>query len=381
MRIQSHLIAGVNLRAEQRLSASALAGGEALENLANRPEAAAIAHAEKLGPALARAASRAGIDTPATEKWRAELRASAATRLWLGAAAGEVVAALDRGGIPFAPIKGWDLGRRVYGAAEERPTSDLDLLLSESHLQAAVEALRQVGYRWLQTGSRAAAYLREEGYAAALKGPAGQLVELHFRLWGSAPEGLAEAMLAAAATDRELGEMALALRFEHAYLLAAFHLFLDPPPRPAGSFRDLTMLAARPGADFDLQLLVEDCRRFGLELPVALASAVAAELFAPADPAAAALCGEVARVLRAGLRWPETRLPWSADAGSREIFLARLLAGRPSRHGWLLVWRRFWPHAGIVEGATAEGPSWPRRRLWYQWNHWRGKSAAAGEKR
>lgn len=387
MRIQSHLDSGVNLRDGQRRVASALAGGEPLAALAEDPRAAALARAEKLAPALARVASRAGLETAATLAWRADLRAAAATRLWLAAAAAELVAVLGDGGIPFAPIKGWDLGRRIYAAAEERPTSDLDLLLPEGHLETAVAALQRAGFRSLQQGRRAAGYLREEGYAAALKAPAGQLVELHFRLWGSAPEGLAAAMLAAAEADPGLAGpgqagpglacTALALRFEHAYLLAAFHLFLDPPPRPAGSFRDLAMLAAR-GLDNDF--LLQECRRFGLELPVALASAAAAELFAAADPAAAALCGALSRELRGGLRWPERRVAWDADAGSRQVFLARLLARRPSRHGWLLVWRRFWPHAGIVEPATAEGPGWPRRRLWYQWNHWRGKSGP-GEQR
>ncbi len=369
MRIQSQKDARVNLRAEQRLAAAALAGGEALARLAENPLGAGIARREKLAAALSRVAAREGLATIAAESWRAELRTAAATRLWLAAAAGELVAAFTVAGIPFAPIKGWDLGRRIYPAAEERPTSDLDLLLAEEHLDAAVAALTAAGFRPLQSGQRLALYLREEGYAAALKAPAGQLVELHFRLWGSAPAGLAAALLAAAAPDPGLGATALAIRLEHAFLLAAFHLFLDPPPRPALAFRDLALLAA---GGLDRSFLLAETRRFGLALPVALGADAAAALYG--EPESAAIAGE----LRPELRWPERLLPWDAELAASQIFLARFLAGRPSRHGWRLLWRRFWPHPGIVEAATAPGASWPARRLWYQWSHWRGRSGPAG---
>lgn len=368
MRIQSHLEHGVNLRPDQRRAASALAGGEALFRLAADPRAFEIARAEKLGPALcraaARAASREGLAGTAVDAWRSELRAAAATRMWLAAAAGDLVNLLGNAGIPFAPIKGWDLGRRVYPSPEERPTSDLDLLLAPEQLDRGLAVLTAAGFRPLQSGRRADRYLREEGYAAALKAPAGQLVELHFRLWGSAPADLAAAILEAASADPALGPSARAIRLEHAFLLAAFHIFLDAPPRPAGAFRDLAMLAAK---GLDAAFLEGETRRFGLELPVALASAAAGELFAEES------CTRLAATLRPCWRWPERRLSFDADIDSRRVFLARLLAGRPSRHGWRLLWRRIWPHAGIVEAATAEGP-WAGRRLWYQWNHWRGKT-------
>lgn len=369
MRIQSHLNAGVNMRTDSHLAAASLADREALSRLAQHPRGVEIARREKLAPALARAAARDGIVSPATEAWRADLRAAAATRLWLGAAASDLVEAFGAAGIPFAPIKGWDLGRRVYGAPEERPTSDLDLLLPEARLGEALAALAAAGFRNLQEGPRIERYLREEGYAAALKAPAGQLAELHFRLWGSAPVGLAAAILGAASADPELGPTARAIRFEHAYLLAAFHLFLDPPPRPALAFRDLALLAGR---GLDRGFLAAETRRFGLDLPVALASAAAAELFACGE------CAAIAADLRSGLRWPERRLPWDADIPAPRMFLARLLAGRPSRHGWRLLWRRLWPHPGIVETATPAGSAWAARRLWYQWNHWRGRSGPAG---
>lgn len=364
MRIQSHLELAVNLRPDQRRAASALVGGEALASLAADPRALEIARAEKLGPVLSRTASREGLAGAAVDAWRRELRAAAATRMWLAAAAADLVAILGNAGITFAPIKGWDLGRRAYPSPEERPTSDLDLLLPPEQLDSALEALGGAGFRLLQTGRRVERYLREEGYAAALKAPAGQLIELHFRLWGSAPADLAAAILAAAPADPRLGPSARAIRLEHAFLLAAFHIFLDGPPRPAGAFRDLAMLAAQ---GLDTAFLEEETRRFGLELPVALAAAAAGELFAEES------CVRLAARLHPHLRWPERRLSLDVDIDSRRLFLARLLARRPSRHGWLLLWRRIWPHSGIVEAATAEGP-WARRRLWYQWNHWLGKT-------
>lgn len=364
MRIQSHFAEAVNVRDGQRRAATALVDSAALESLATDPAGAQIGRAEKLAPALARAAARAGLDTPCTTSWRTELRSSAAARLWLGDVARLLARLLGEVAVPFAPIKGWDLGRRVYPVAEERPTSDLDLLLPPEDLERVVAALEAQGFRLLQSGPRAATYLRDEGYAAALKAPGGQLVELHFRLWGSAPADLASSLLAAGQEDRELGPTARRLLPEHAYLLAAFHLFLDAPPRPAGAFRDLALLAER---GIDVAVLVAEARRFGLDLPVALGSAVAAELFGQD------LCRQMATELRGGLRRVERWVPWSADASAARMGLARMFAGRPSRLGWRLLFRRAWPHPGVVEGGTAEGPWW-LRRLWYQWGIIRGKS-------
>ena len=364
MIIQSQIDSIVNLREEQRAAAAALGDFAALESLAKDPAGARIGRAEKLAPALARAAARTGLDTPNTTAWRTELRSSAATRLWLGDVARLLAQVLGELSVAFAPIKGWDLGRRVYPAAEERPTSDLDLLLAPEDLDRVVAALEERGFRPLQKGPRAATYLRDEGYAAALKAPGGQLVELHFRLWGSAPADLAASLLAAAQDDPELGPTARRVLPEHAYLLAAFHLFLDAPPRPAGAFRDLALLAE---GGIDAALLVAEARRLGLDLPVALASAVAAELFGQA------VCRQVATELRGGLRRAERRVPWDAEVSGARLGLARLFAGRPSRLGWRLVLRRGWPHPGVVEGATSEGPWW-LRRLWYQWGLIRGKS-------
>lgn len=350
---------------ERRWAAAALSNPAALAQLATHAGGADIARRQRLAPALARVAQRAGIETTATLAWRQELRASAATRLWLGDAANQLFSTLAEAGVGFLPLKGWDLGRRVYAAAEERPTSDIDVLLAPDQLELACDALLERGFKALQEGEEIQAYLREEGYAAALKAPGGQLVELHFRFWGSAPAGLAEAVLAASATDAKLAGTARAATFEHAYLIAAFHLFLDAPPRPAGAFRDLDLLA---GKGLDKAFLLAECRRFGLELPLALASSVAAELFGNA------VCGQIAEELRAGLRLPERWLPWQADVSSQRLVVCRLLAGRPSRHGWRLVGRRLWPHAGIVAAATPAEGSWLRRRLWYQWKHLRGKS-------
>ncbi len=45
------------------------------------------------------------------------------------------------------------------------------------------------------------------------------------------------------------------------------------------------------------------------------------------------------------------------------LYVARLLSRRPSRMGWKSIFRRVWPHAGIVEDTTPEDRPWWRRRV------------------
>ena len=46
------------------------------------------------------------------------------------------------------------------------------------------------------------------------------------------------------------------------------------------------------------------------------------------------------------------------------VYLARLLARRPSRMGWLAPWRRIWPHPGTVNQLTPDEWPWWGRRAW-----------------
>lgn len=58
-----------------------------------------------------------------------------------------VASALAAQGIPCLPLKGVLLQQTVYQGARHRPVSDIDVLVPEMDLEAAVGAVRQVGFR------------------------------------------------------------------------------------------------------------------------------------------------------------------------------------------------------------------------------------------
>ena len=146
--------------------------------------------------------------------------------------------------------------------------------------------------------------------------------------------------------------------------MAAVHSFTAPPPRPLYLFLDLVRIA-RHGANFDSGEAVAAARRWGAALPVAVACSTADRLW----PGTA--CGDIATRLERDLRATElvvgrrSRTVRGADPSMGWLVLARLMAGRSSRHGWLSVLRRAWPHAAQVEIATpAALPMWRRRLQW-----------------
>lgn len=314
-------------------------------------------------------ASRAGIDGPAVEGWRNALRASAALRLHLDHRLAGVAEALAAAGVAWAPIKGWDLGARVYERPEERPVGDADLLVGAGW-ERAREALEAAGWLPLVRGRRIDRYLAEEGYAWQATDGGSALLELHFRLWGLVPAAMAPELLAAAEPDPSPGALGpppgsagRRLPLAGAWLIAAVHAWLNPPPRPLLGWWDLERIAvADPGigtAAVDLAV------RWGLELPAGLAAAQAAALW----PGAAGGAHEgIAAELLGRLRAPERAVARKAlrhgtDAlGLAPLVLSRLLARRPSRAGWRSLPRQVWAHPGVVELETPAGWRWPARR-------------------
>jgi hypothetical protein len=254
------------------------------------------------------------------------------------------------------PIKGCDVGARVYEHPEERPVGDVDLLVAEADFPRARDALTASGWRPFFAGERAERYLREEGYAWAATDAAGLLLEVHVRLWGLVPAGLASALLAAALPDPALGSTGRRLPLAGAWLLAAVHAWLNPPPRPLLSWWDLERLAAAdPGIVDEAVRLAE---AWDLQLPAGLAAAQAAELWG-SEPNR-----EIADRLLARLYLPERLAGRRGEAASlKAIVLARLLSGRASRAGWRSLPRQVWAHPGVVEQETPPDRSWPARRL------------------
>lgn len=352
----------MNISPEQRLLADALVGDRSsLERLAADPAAGEIAHRHRLSPALAVQARRLGLDGPAVAVWRRALMASAGFHLQVEERLAIAAAALADAGVVWAPLKGCDLATRIYAQPEERPLGDADLLIFPEDYPRARAALERAGWRSLAVGRRVERYLEEEGYAwQAVDDGGGVVLEIHVRLWGLVPEALGPTLLSAAVPDpRGTGRR---LTLPAAWLVAAIHGWLSPPPRPLLGAWDLHRIAALAEPDFADQL-VGLAEGWELQLPAGLAAARTAALWdSPPNL-------EISRRLLRGLARPERlaagrALARGADAlGLGPLVLSRLLAGRPSRAGWRSLPRQVWAHPGVVEQETLGGRSWPARRL------------------
>lgn len=318
----------------------------------------ADAERERVAAALALSAHRHQVGAPTPPAWKRALHAQVARNFLLDAAAQVVARVLGEAAIPWMPIKGFDLASRVYLEREERRTSDLDILVPEEAWGTARGQLQAAGFRALAAETFHEHYLQHEGYAWQAWSPEGVLVELHFRLWGSAPASWARTLLANGTPDPQgLGPTGRRARFEDAYLIAAFHYWLDPPPRPWGPLRDLyRLLAVDPGLP---ARVAQEARRHQLQLPTVLASDLVARLFD--RPEAEALAAE----LRPDLRFWERALPVDRNLSLYRLAWARLVSRRPSRLGLRSLFRAFWPHPVVVAASTPAGWPWLWRRLWY----------------
>ena len=389
-------MSGIETPAVRRLLARALAGdGDALVELAALPEAPELVRAARIGPALALGApagsGRGGARPLQAVAMLAKLigdprtvvREAAAHRLLLDRAlarAGEALGsadtalgspdtalgardtALGAAGVAWAPLKGLDLGSRVYPAPEARPTGDLDLLIAPTDLPAARAALAVAGWRPRRSGRHYEAYLAGEAYNWQALDASGLLLELHYRLWGVVPAGLAAELLAAATPDPTLGPTARRLSLAGAYVIAAVHAWASPPPRPLLAWWDLERIAAAGGPGLAAEVTALAAAH-GLELFVLLAAEVAGDLWPRPEQAAivAALAPRLRRAERLARRRAQRRD--LAEAPFEPLVLARLLSGRPSRSGWRALGRRLWAHPGAVEEETPPHWRWPARRL------------------
>ncbi|MEM1177795.1 MAG: nucleotidyltransferase family protein [Acidobacteriota bacterium] len=359
-------------RIDATLWAKALDGDPAaLRRCAARDVDGGAARRERVAAALAVEARAAGVEGPAVDAWRSRLREVAVHQLLLEEALSQTGAVLGDAGVRWAPLKGLDLGPRVYPRPEARPTSDVDVLVSGRDLDVARRALVEAGWSPWVSGALAARYLREEGYAWQSRSPGGALVELHFRLWGAMAPDAGDVMIEDAAEDPALGPGGVRLGLADAYVLVAFHLFLDAPPRRIGSVRDLVMLS-RAASD-DAAFVDAVCRRaerLDVQLPTALAARWSAALWAHPS------CAEVERRLLPSLRRFEAR--WARGlkdprlASYPRLTLARHLDRRTTRHGLArLAWRRLWAHPGIVDMAYDGDPRpFPVKRALYQLRDW-----------
>jgi hypothetical protein len=263
-------------------------------------------------------------------------------------------------------VKGLGLSPHVYAGWEERPTGDIDVLVAAPDFERARTALRAVGWAEAEPDATGEdeAFLLDEGYNWKAVDAAGAALELHFRLWGCAPEGLGAAVLTRAAPDPGAGTTARRLRLADAYVLAAVHWWTTPAVRPLGFLWDLRRIAAAGDARFAADVLAQ-VQRWGLPLFVAPLAAAVAALWDDAPNRA------IAAGARPGLRRPEQIALRRIEregverAGLEVVSLARLLAGRRSRMGWKAVWRQVWPHPAVLRQKTPGEWGWARRRAWF----------------
>jgi hypothetical protein len=231
-----------------RLVAAAIEGGEAeLREVLRRGDLRGMVEASRVAPALALRAAEAGVGGPEVDAWRCALVEANARGQVLRHSLAEIAAVLGRGRIVWAPIKGLGLPPSVYPLWDERPTGDIDVLIAAPDLAAAQAGLRGMGWTDAQLGADEGDFLADEGYNWKALSQNGSLLELHYSLWGLAPDGLAGAMLARSTPEPAAGETARALALSDVYVMAAVHLWTHPLPRPLLYLWDLHRIAGAGG--------------------------------------------------------------------------------------------------------------------------------------
>jgi hypothetical protein len=238
-------------------------------------------------------------------------------------------------------------------------SSDIDLLVPAGRLEEAMQALTAAGWSF-DSSPLLSAYQRDEGYNWMARGPQGGSLELHYRLWASVPASLVDACWESAAASSDLGSMGFRLAPPMAFVVSAIHSWIHAGRPQFIYWWEIKLIADRlAGVDE----VVSAAREHGLQFPVGLAAEYVGRLWDHE------LCLGIARALLHDIRLPErvalrrVRLRGIDSMTLELLYVARRLAWRPSRMGWRPVFRRVWPHPGIVETTTPEEFPWWRRRL------------------
>ena len=313
----------------------------------------------RMGAALFVAAKGLGITGPAVDKCDMAYLATAAQWMRLRSVLAQVGSVLDAADIPWVPLKGLDTAERFFPQPELRLSSDLDVLVPVEHLGPAMEALSTAGWAF-RSSPLLAAYQLDEGYNWQARGPHGDSLELHYRLWGMVPGSLVEACWSSAVAAPDLGQRASRLSPSMAFLVSAVHSWIHAGRPQFIYWWEIKLIADRLDNPDDVAAVA---REHGLQLPVGVAAEYVGRLWEHE------LCLELGNTLLGDIRWPE-RVALrrvrrrGIDAMTLEsLYIARLFGRRPSRMGWKSILRRVWPHPGIVEETTPADLAWWRRRL------------------
>jgi len=313
----------------------------------------------RMAPALYIAAHELGADGEAEERFRNAYRAMAGRWIRLRAVLSQIGEALDAAEVPWIPLKGLDTAERFFPRPELRPTSDLDVLVPAGKLGSAMEALE--GSSWEFPATRLLEkYQQDEGYNWHGRAAHGESLELHYRLWGTVPSTVVEACWQSAVASPDLGRCGFRLAPSMAFLVSAVHSWVHAGKPQFIYWWEMKLIADQLGS---VDEVVDAAREHGLQFPVGLAAEYVGRLWDHE------LCLELGRTLLADIRLPErvalgrVRRRGIESMTLELLYIARLLTRRPSRMGWRSVFRRVWPHAGIVESSTPVGMAWWRRRM------------------
>jgi len=171
---------------------------------------------------------------------------------------------------------------------------------------------------------------------------------------------LLEACWRSAVESPDLGRQGFRLAEPMAFLVSAVHSWIHAGRPQFIYWWEMKLIGDRLGSANEV---VAAAREHGLQFPVGLAAEYVGRLWDHE------LCLGLARTLLDDIRWPERVALGRVWRGGIEsmtlelLYVARLVAGRPSRMGWRSVFRRVWPHAGIVESSTSVELAWWRRRV------------------
>jgi hypothetical protein len=334
---------------DQRRLASALQNDAGLLELvagASVEAVAALVGRNRLTPLIARRLRDVAPGSELSRELLSELRESQVRTMLIRHELQQLGAVFGRSGIRWMPLKGGHLAFTVYTHPDDRPMSDIDILVDGTCFREAVDALELAGWRSIgDLGQRYFGYVLEEGYNwPVLRDRIA--IEVHFRLWGRAPGAMAPAIFETADQWLEFGDTALRPGLAEAFVVAAAHAWKSPRPRPLLTWWDLRTIVDGVAEPFS-EAIGGFARRWDVPMPVGLAAATADALWP--HPILAATADSLLHEAR-GPEMPLKALLRRSVAGAlddRLLVLAHLLAGRRTRLGGKLVWRRFLPHPGL----------------------------------
>lgn len=209
----------------------------------------------------------------------------------------QVIDAVAKEGVTPILLKGYGLAMRLYPEQPlARPSTDVDVLVSESELDRVARALTPLGLRRHDDAGLADVF--EEHHHLSFSGPPG-LVEVHFRLIATLGRGgFDDASLRARARDWTLDGRPVRLLDEEDEFLylathAANHAFLR-----VSWLIDLQRYLARAGS-FDWPRMAERCREAGFHTAVATSLELVEQLLRTPLPDGARRAFRVRRLRRA----------------------------------------------------------------------------------